>query len=179
MFADDTRIWCKIKTVKDAESLQADLNDLMEWSRNWQMAFNSDKCKEMHIGHRQDTKYYMSNQLKEIQEERDLGISVTSDLKSARQCKKSAGKARGIIGMVRRNFWRMNRKDFLLIYKTYIRPHLEYCIQAWSPHLQRDIEVLERVQRAASNLVQDLRGFCYENRVKKLGLTSDNTESEI
>ena len=62
--------------------------------------------------------------------------------------------------MVRRNFMRMNR-NFLLIYKTYIRPHLEYCIQAWSrsPHLQRDIEVLERVQRAATNLVQDLRGF--------------------
>jgi len=109
MFADDTKIWCKINTVKDAESLQADLNDLTEWSRRWQMAFNSDKCKVMHIGHRQDTKYYMSNQLKEIQEERDLGVSVTSDLKSAMQCKKSAGKARGIIGMVRRNFRRMNR----------------------------------------------------------------------
>ena len=64
MFVDDTMILCKIKTVKDAESLQADLNDLMEWSRRWQMAFNSDKCKVMHIGHRQDTKYYMSNQLK-------------------------------------------------------------------------------------------------------------------
>ena len=34
IFADDTKIWCRIKTAKDGESLQADLNDLMEWSRN-------------------------------------------------------------------------------------------------------------------------------------------------
>jgi ribonucleases P/MRP protein subunit RPP40 len=172
MFADDTKIWCKIKTEKDGESLQKDLNELMDWSDKWQLSFNSEKCKVMHIGHKQGTRYYMSKELETIKEEKDLGVSITSDLKPSRQCQKSAAKARGIIGMVRRNFRRLTRRDFRLIYKTYVRPHLEYCIQAWSPHLRKDIELLERVQRSATELVPDLRGFTYEVRLQKLGLTT-------
>ena len=74
--------------------------------------------------------------------------------------------------MVRRNFRRLDRKDFLLIYKTYIRPHLEYCVQAWSPHLIKDIDVLERVQKAATDLVPELRKYDYNTRLQKLGITT-------
>ena len=63
-------------------------------------------------------------------------------------------------------------EDFLLIYKTYIRPRLEFCIQSWSPYLHKDIETLERVQRTATRLVPQLRKFCYEERLRKLGLTT-------
>jgi len=54
--------------------------------------------------------------------------------------------------MVRKKFRHLDIDDFRLIYKTYIRPHLEFCIQAWSPHFVKDIEVLQRVQKAATNL---------------------------
>ena len=74
--------------------------------------------------------------------------------------------------LVRRNFRRLDKQDFRLIYKTYIRPHLEYCIQAWSPHLKKDIQCLERVQQAATRLVPSLRKFSYETRLQKLGLTT-------
>jgi hypothetical protein len=56
------------------------------------------------------------------------------------------------MGMVRRNFRNLDKEDFLLIYKTYIRPHLEYCFQAWAPHLAKDTGTLERVQMAATNI---------------------------
>jgi len=67
------------------------------------------------------------------------GIFITDNLKTSLQCTKAAGRARSILGMVRRNFKRLDGEDFLIIYKTYIRPHLEYAIQAWSPYLQKDI----------------------------------------
>ena len=70
--------------------------------------------------------------------------------------------------MVRRNFSHLDIADFRLIYKTYIRPHLEFCIQAWSPHFVKDIEVMERVQKAATNLVPQLREFSYPVRLKKI-----------
>ena len=72
----------------------------------------------------------------------------------------------------------MSCRDFLLINKTYIRPHLEYCVQAWSPHLIKDIEVLERVQKAATNLVPELRKFAYNTRLQKLGITSLETRRD-
>ena len=107
-----------------------------------------------------------------IEEERDLGEIVRSDLKSSSQCIKAAASARKIIGMVRRHFKRLDIQDFNLIYKTYIRPHVEYCIQAWAPHLAKDIQLLENVQKAATSLVQELRKFSYNDRLQKLGLTS-------
>ena len=74
--------------------------------------------------------------------------------------------------MVRRKFSYLDIADIRLIYKNYIRPHLEFCIQVWSPHLVKDIEVMERVQKAATNLVPQLRKFSYPVRLKKIGITS-------
>ena len=46
-------------------------------------------------------------------------------------------KAQSVLGMVNRHFKDIDKEDFGCIYKTYVRPHLEYCIQAWSPHLKK------------------------------------------
>ena len=40
----------------------------------------------------------------------------------------------------------------MILYKTYIRPHMEYCVQAWCPHLHRDIQIFEKVQQSAGIL---------------------------
>ena len=71
-----------------------------------------------------------------------------------------------------RNFRRLDKKDFLTIYKAYIRPHLEYCIQAWSPHLVKDIEVLEKVQRAATKLITELKKLEYNEKLRRLDHTT-------
>ena len=70
--------------------------------------------------------------------------------------------------MAKRNFSHLGIDNFNINYKLNIRPHLEYCIQAWSPYPVKDIhvEVLERVQRAATRLVPELRRFNYSTRLK-------------
>jgi len=62
--------------------LQTDLRSLCNWSQDWQMLFNVDKCKVMHIGHNNYTaKYEMNGKfLDEVTEERDLGVIMQSDL---------------------------------------------------------------------------------------------------
>jgi len=60
MFADDTKVWHKIAEDNDSSFLQADLR-LEEWSERWQLKFNPDKCKVMHIGHKFKTAYKMSD----------------------------------------------------------------------------------------------------------------------
>jgi len=111
-------------------------------------------------------------ELGSVQEERDLGVTITTDLKSFSQCIKSMATARMVIGMVRRNFRHLDIDDFRLIYKIYIRQHLEFCIQAWFPYFVKDIEILERVQEGATNLVPQLRECSYPARLKKIGITS-------
>ena len=107
----------------------------------------------MHIGHAFPTEYFiggdegMKVKLEEIVIEKGLGVNITNDLKPSEKCCKAARKARSVLAMVKRNFKRLDKQDFLLIYKIYIRPHMEYCVQAWSSHLVKDIQTLEKVRR--------------------------------
>jgi len=48
--------------------------------------------------------------------------------------------------------------------KTYIRPRMEHCVQAWSPYLQKDIQIRGKVQRAATKIVTNLKTCSYEDR---------------
>ena len=59
---------------------------------------------------------------------------------------------------------------FLVLYKTFVRPHLEYSPEVWSPHLCRDIDALEKVQRRATKIVPELRELPYETRLTTLKL---------
>ena len=83
MFADDTKLWCRIKKESNCVTLQQDVDYLTTLSNTWQLQFNAEKCKVMHIGHSCATEYYMSEgssktKIESVQHERDLGIIVTS-----------------------------------------------------------------------------------------------------
>ncbi len=61
-FADDTKIASKVITTLDKELLQRDLDKLIKWSHDWQMKFNVEKCRVMHVGINNDSVKYISNE---------------------------------------------------------------------------------------------------------------------
>jgi ribonucleases P/MRP protein subunit RPP40 len=82
MFADDIKIWAQIRTAEDGDSLQRDLERLVEWSNLWLLRFNPTKCKVMHVAHNFETKYSIQKDtLATTDEESDLGVITTSNLK--------------------------------------------------------------------------------------------------
>jgi len=111
-------------------------------------------------------------QLMTIKEEKDLGIYIVDNLKPSFQCTKSSDKAMSVMRLIKRNFESIDIEEFNLLYKAYIRPHLDYCIQVWAPYLRKDIECLERVQRRATKLVGSLKKKPYAERLKALQLTT-------
>jgi len=58
----------------------------------------------------------------------------------------------------------------LKLYKSLVRPHLEYCTAAWSPHYVKDKELLERIQRRFTRMIPELNGLSYSDRLKALKL---------
>jgi len=68
--------------------------------------------------------------------------------------------------MVRRQFRELDPQSFLVIYKGFVRPHLEYTAQALSPYLRRDIDCLEKMQRRETKMVKGFHELPYELKLK-------------
>jgi len=99
-------------------------------------------------------------------------VYVNTGLKPSTQCAKAVNRAMSVLRMVTGSFPRIDREDFAILYKTYIRPHKEYCIQAWSPYLAKDIELPDKVQRRATKCVTTMKGMTYDQRLQLLHITT-------
>ena len=98
--------------------------------------------------------------------ERDLGVIVQSNSKVDMQCNKAACEANRRLGMIKRNSRFESRSVMLPLYKSIVRPHLDYCVQAWRPHDRKDIDKLEKMQRRATKMVEGLEGYSYSDSLR-------------
>ena len=93
-FADDTKLFRKIKGNGDKQQLQDDIDKLIKWSEKWQMLFNFQKCKCLHAGHgNTGVNYEMGGTiLCKTVKEKDLGVAINANMKVSEQCRISASK---------------------------------------------------------------------------------------
>ena len=66
-------------------------------------------------------------------------------MKVSEQCGIAASNGNQIIGLIRSNITYKGKKIIIHLYKAIVRPHLEYCIQAWRPYRKKDIDTLDRI----------------------------------
>jgi len=115
--------------------------------------------------------YFMDGQtLDTVYSEKDLGVMIRSDLKSSNQCIQDCNKANKMFGMTERTISYKKPEIMVRLYKTLVRPHLEYCVSLWSPHYTKDKELLERVQHRFTQMIKEVRDKDYLDRLKKLNL---------
>jgi len=144
------------------------------------MNLSYEKCKVMHMGHNNPRYAYtifdpVANQVKPLLDtvkEKDLGIYFTPDLKWHAQVEASTAKANKMLGMLKNTFTHFSVELLNLLYCAIVRPHLEFAISVWNPHLKGDIFGLEQVQHRATRLVPELRHLPYDERLLRLGWTS-------
>ncbi|MGH0179132.1 UNVERIFIED_CONTAM: hypothetical protein FKN15_000718, partial [Acipenser sinensis] len=82
-------------------------------------------------------------------------------MSSSRQCGEAIKKANKMLGYIVRSVEFKSREVMLKLYNALVRPHLEYCVQFWSPRYKKDIAALERVQRRATRIIPGLKGMSY------------------
>ena len=180
LFADDSKIYCKVPRENNAkpelerahENLQEDLHEIHRWAEKWKMSFNVNKCKIMHLGYGNTKHEYNLNGtvLLETEAEKDLGVIIDNKLKFEQHIKGIVAKANRMIGLIKISFESIDKEMFLNLYKTLIRPLLEYCVQVWSPHYGKDITLLENVQRRATRIVKKAKDLEYPDRLTYLEL---------
>ena len=110
--------------------------------------------------------------MEKISEETDFGIIISKDLKPSKQCNCAVKKANMTLGMTKRHIVLRDKNIIIRLYKSLIRPKLEYCIQDWNPSLIKDIELLEQVQHRATKLIPEVAHLSYYERLKRLNLTT-------
>ena len=171
LFADDTKAFRNIYNSTQSDILQEDINKLLKWSDDWLLKFHPDKCVSMSFGPGEPNTYWMNDtKLKQSHCEKDLGINIDDQLNFKKHISIIVNKATRIMAVVRKTFDYMDEDIFKLIFKSLIRPHLEYGAPVWSPHHKYLIEQIEKVQRRATKTVPGLKDLSYEDRLRKLKL---------
>jgi hypothetical protein len=165
LLADDSYIFTSI--LKEGTSTK-------EWADTWKMEFNVKKCKSMHLSRLNPRHTYIMGgvDLTTTTEEKDLGVLIDDKLEFGKHISEIVKKANRRIGLIKKGFDCLDKEMFMYLYPVLIRPLLEYCVQVWSPHKKRDIDLLERVQRRATKIVPALRNLPYEERLRRLNLTT-------
>ena len=172
LFADDCKVYGG--SSRNNSSLQTDLDSMYNWSKTWQLPFNVTKCKRMHLGKKNElTEYIMGNhQLEETTNEKDLGVYIDNDLKFHLHASKAIKKANRILGTIKNSCSSRDKTFICNLYKTMVRPHLEYGNSIWGPFYKKDIEGVERVQRRATKMAMGLHNTPYQKRLEILKLPS-------
>ena len=174
MFADDTKLYSNVSTPRERAILQEDLEALTRWADTWQLPFNEGKCKVLHLGHANQAHQYSmrGSIMSSVEVEKDLGVHTDSELKFRQHAATVVAKAIQILSVIRRSFAVLDDFTLPLLFKSLVRPHLEYGNLVWGPFNRADQKLVERVQRRATRMISSIRHLPYEERLRRLQLPS-------
>ncbi|CAF1105363.1 unnamed protein product [Brachionus calyciflorus] len=124
-----------------------------EWSKQWLMDFNEEKCVVMHYGSSNNNyEYFLNNhKLTESNQEKDLGVVFTKDLKNSAHIAITTRKANYTLSLIKRSFKYRDKFTIKKLYTSLVRPHFEYAVQVWNTYLKQEINIIEGSKKSGQN----------------------------
>jgi len=119
------------------------------------MRFNKAKCKFLHLG--RDSPQFQQRLgdegIESSPAEKDLRVPGNEKVDMSHQCALAAQKANCILGCIKSTMASRSREGILPLCSTLVRPHLESCVQLWSPQHKKEMELLERIQKRVTRMI--------------------------
>jgi hypothetical protein len=160
--ADDTILYKAINDSSDEGQFQRDIDAVFNWSCEWMLEFNTEKCKIINFNLSSSAaspSYTLGTEnLQVANSALYLGVWLTSNLSWTLHINNKVKKAYQILGFLKRTLFQAPKKVKLLAYKTLVRPILEYGCQVWDPVKKCDINLLEAVQKKAVRFICNIKG---------------------
>ena len=174
-FADDTKLLKVMRTTSDSSELQADLDAVNLWGKEWLLTLNTRKSAHLtfSLSRKTNQSCYESEDLviDGVTSYEDLGILVQEDLSWSKQIASLCSKAYGALHVLRRVLQPSSNPGLKKrLYLSLVRSYFSYCPQLWHPRLLRDIANLEKVQRRATKFILGDYTSDYKTRLSALDL---------
>jgi hypothetical protein len=159
LFADDTCLFVEVDNyMQGADLINEDLVTINDWSNRWLVNFSPKKTREMIITNKAKRDYpplFLDNHpIERIDNHKHLGVTISHDLSWKTHAYNIGKKAYNCLGILRPLRLTLDRATLETLYKSFIRPVLEYADVLW--HLPGDnthtLDILERVQRETQGL---------------------------
>lgn len=175
LYADDLKLYATVESSLDSDRLQRNIDRMVEWSDYWQLSISIKKCQVLQVGSSRHNAFAPTysigpNVLPNCDTVTDLGVTVDHELKFSPHINLMVRKALTRSNLLMKCFLSRDRSTLVRAFVVYIRPMLEYCSCIWSPHLTKDIEAIESVQRRYTKRLSCLRHVSYEDRLETVGL---------
>ena len=155
LFADDTKLYRKIESLEDCESLQRDLNRLGAWSKQWSLRFNEKKCVVLKIREKLDYCYTLNGvKLDSVESQRDLGIMIYNKLSPSEHVQSLVSKSNRKIHMIKRCFLRSHSSKNLCVVYIYRSSGLRICINNMEPLAQKRYFGVRKSSKTMFKLMQ-------------------------
>ena len=177
-FADDTRIGMEIKSLENANALQADLNKIYDWTERNNMVLNPLKFELLQYGKKtivDETYSYLSNTGDDITSKdvvKDLGVLMSSTCNFTSHIDSVVAKVKKLTSWAFRNFKSRTTKFIMTTWKSLILPIIDYASQLWNPSKISDINHLEMLQKCFVKKIQYYQDWSYWDILRDLGLFS-------
>ena len=174
LYADDLTIYRFIRNNNDVSLLQQDLHNILNWTNKWQLKINIEKCKVLHFGKNnlKHTYNINNNPITTSDCEKILGCLIDTNLTFKQHIFGIVKKAKNMCNQLLHTFYFCDRSVLVNLYKTYVRPSLEYASIIFSPHHLYLIDVLENVQKHFTKRLPGLKTVSYVDRLSFCKLES-------
>ena len=180
LYADDMLLYRRITSPVDFNIPQSDVDVVNNWVNENRLCFNTTKCKYMLITRKKRPMHppailINGMPIDMVDSYKYLGLLISSDLSWSHHIDSICGKARKILGLLYRRFSHDAEPYALLqLYLSLVRPHLEYRSQVWDPHLQKDINQLEGVQKFGLRICARQWDLSYDELLSNFGVPTLN-----
>ena len=178
IFADDTKIYHGVNDENNVNKLQKSIDAMYEWTQKWLLQFNKEKCKILHLGTKNEkNKYFIGSDdqritLEESDLEKDLGVFIDPNLNFKKHINNTVKKASYSSYKILKNFTYKRSKVLVPLFKSLVRPILEYGNVIWANGVKKYMNKIENVQRKFTKHIKGLSNVPYEERLQKINLPS-------
>ena len=174
-FADDEKRCRVVMSQEQGDRMQQDINHMVSWCSRMDVQLNQEKVHLLHLGRtNEERKYTLGKggpEINAVQEEKDLGVIISSDLKTDKMVSRQAQKANVKLSQFNSSFT-YKGKTWLKLYSTYVKPLLMYACEAWKPGTKEVSEKLEAVQKRAVRMAGGQGDKSYREACREAGFNT-------